>query len=41
MWNILEVTHEGTTNVKRARKHALIQESELFRMQQGKTIADV
>jgi len=25
MWDILEVTHEGTTNVKRARKHALIQ----------------
>jgi len=21
MWDILEVTHEGTTNVKRARKH--------------------
>ena len=32
MWDILEVTHEGTTNVKRARKHALIQEYELFRM---------
>jgi len=41
MWDILEVTHEGTTNVKRARKHALIQEYELFRMQQGETIADV
>ena len=24
MWVILEVTHEGTTYVKRARKHALI-----------------
>jgi len=24
MWDILEVTHEGTTDVKRARKHALI-----------------
>jgi len=41
MWDILEVTHEGTTDVKRARKHALIQEYELFRMQQGETIADV
>jgi len=41
MWDILEVTHEGTTNVKRARKHALIQEYELFRMQQGETIVDV
>ena len=26
MWDILEVTHEGTSDVKRARKHALIQE---------------
>jgi len=33
------VTHEGTTYVKRARKHGLIQEYELFRMQQGETIA--
>jgi len=41
MCDILEVTHEGTTNVKRARKHALIQEYELFRMKQGETIADV
>jgi len=41
MWDILEVTHEGTSDVKRARKHALIQEYELFRMQAGKTIANV
>ena len=41
MWDILEVTHEGTSDVKRARKHALIQEYELFRMQAGETIADV
>jgi len=41
MWDILEVTHEGTTEVKRARKYALIQEYELFRMQQGESIADV
>jgi len=41
MWHILEVTHEGTTDVKRARKHALIQEYEMFRMQKGETIADV
>jgi len=24
MWDVLEVTHEGTNDVKRARKHALI-----------------
>ena len=41
IWDILEVTHEGTTDVKRARKHALIQKYELFRMQHGETIADV
>jgi len=38
-WDILEVTHEGTTDVKRARKHALIQEYEMFRMLKGETIA--
>ena len=26
MWDILEVTHEGTNDVKKAMKHALIQE---------------
>jgi len=41
MWDILEVTHEGTTDVKRVRKHALIQEYELFRMQKGESICDV
>jgi len=35
MWDIFEVTHEGTTDVKRARKHALIQEYEIFRMLKG------
>jgi len=41
MWEILEVNHEGTNDVKRARKQALIQEYELFKMQQGESIADV
>ena len=41
MWDMLEVTHEGTNDVKRARKHALIQEYELFRMQPGESIADM
>ncbi|XP_068504663.1 uncharacterized protein [Phaseolus vulgaris] len=41
MWDILEVTHEGTNDVKRARKHALIQEYEIFRMQKGKSICEV
>ena len=41
MWEVLEVTHEGTNYVKRARKHALIQEYELFKMKQWESIADV
>ena len=41
MWDILEVTHEGINDVKRARKHTLIEEYELFRMQQGESIADL
>jgi len=40
MWNILEVMHEGTSDVKRARKHALIQEYELFRMKSRETIVE-
>ena len=35
------ITHEGTNEVKRARKHALIQEYEMFRMLKGETIAAV
>jgi len=41
MWEILEVTHEGTNDVKRARKHAFIQEYEIFRTHPEKTIVDV
>jgi len=33
MWDVLEVTHEGANDVKRVRKHTLIQEYELFKMQ--------
>ncbi|XP_068504165.1 uncharacterized protein [Phaseolus vulgaris] len=41
MWDILEVAHEGTSDAKRAWKHALIQEYELFRVQKGESICDV
>ena len=30
-WNMLEVTHEGTSNVRRARKNTLISEYEAFK----------
>ena len=41
MWDTLEVTHEGKNDVKRARKHTLIQEYEMFRMLKGESIAEV
>jgi len=41
MWDVLEVTYEGTNDVKRAMKHALVQEYELFKMQQGESIVEV
>jgi len=41
MWGVLEFTHEGTNDVKRARKHPLIQEYELFKMKQGESIDEV
>ena len=41
MWDTLEVTHEGTNDVNRARKHTLIQEYEMFKMLKGESIADV
>ncbi|XP_068475036.1 uncharacterized protein [Phaseolus vulgaris] len=41
MWDTLEVTHEGTNDVKRARKHTRIQEYEMFRMRKGESIAEV
>jgi len=41
MWDVLEVTHEGISEVKRARKYALIQEYELFKMQKGESIVEV
>jgi len=41
MWDTLEVTHEGINEVKRARKHTLIQEYEMFRMLKGETTAKV
>jgi len=41
MWEVLDVTYAGTDDVKRARKHSLIPEYELFRMQSEESIADV
>jgi len=41
MWDTLQVTHEGTTNVKRSRINTLTHEYELFRMNQNETIQDM
>nr|KYP31988.1 hypothetical protein KK1_047440 [Cajanus cajan] len=40
MWETLQVTHEGTSDVKRSRKHTLIREYELLRMNNGESISD-
>nr|KYP36605.1 hypothetical protein KK1_042263 [Cajanus cajan] len=39
MWDTLQVTHEGTSDVKRSRKHTLIREYELLRMNHGESIS--
>ncbi|XP_068498381.1 uncharacterized protein [Phaseolus vulgaris] len=41
MWEVLEVNHEGTEDVKRSRKHSLIKEYEWFRMKPEESIVDV
>nr|KYP33108.1 hypothetical protein KK1_046074 [Cajanus cajan] len=40
MWDTLQVTHEGTSDVKRSRKHTLVREYELLRMNNGESISD-
>jgi len=41
MWDTLQVTHEGTTNVKRSRINTLTHEYELFRMNPKENIQDM
>nr|KYP53193.1 hypothetical protein KK1_024819 [Cajanus cajan] len=40
MWDTLQVTHEGKSDVKRSRKHTLIREYELVRMNHGESISE-
>nr|KYP76778.1 hypothetical protein KK1_021034 [Cajanus cajan] len=40
MWDTLQVTHEGTSDVKRSKKHTLIREYELLRMNHGESISN-
>jgi len=37
---MLEVTHKGTKDVRRARKHILVFKYEAFRMKNGETISE-
>nr|KYP31053.1 hypothetical protein KK1_049138 [Cajanus cajan] len=41
MWDTLEVTHEGTNDVKRSRINTLAHEYELFRMNPNENIQDM
>ena len=41
MWDTLQVTHEGTTDVKRSRINTLTREYELFRMNVNESIQDM
>jgi len=41
MWDTLQVTHEGTIDVKRSRINTSTHEYELFRMNQNKIIEDM
>ncbi|MCH96094.1 hypothetical protein A2U01_0017077 [Trifolium medium] len=41
IWDTLDVTFEGTNDVKQSKTNALTQEFELFRMKDGETIADM
>jgi len=41
IWKMLEVTHKGIMDVRRARKHTLVSEYEVFRMKNGETILEL
>ena len=41
IWKILEVGHEDSVDVRRARKHTLVSEYEVFRMKNGETISEL
>lgn len=41
MWDTLQVTHKGTSEIKRARTNTLIREYELFMMEKGESIQDM
>ena len=40
IWIMLEVTYEGTADVRRAINHTLVSEYEVFQMKNGETISE-
>ena len=41
IWKMLEVTHEGTADVRKARNHTLVSKYEAFQMKNGETILEL
>jgi len=41
MWDALETLHEGTEDVKKSKINTLIQQYELFHMEDGETISSM
>ncbi|XP_050918770.1 uncharacterized protein LOC127136225 [Lathyrus oleraceus] len=41
IWDSLQITHEGTNDIKLARSNTLTQEYDLFHMEDGETIVDM
>ena len=41
IWDRLEVTHEGTNQVKESKISMLVQKYEMFQMEQNKTITSI
>jgi len=41
MWDTLEILHEGTDDVKQSKINTLVQQYELFRMEDGESISSI
>ena len=41
MWDTLEITHVGTTQVKASKVHTLVSKYELFKMKDEESIKDM
>ena len=41
MWDALEIIHEGTDDVKQSKVNTLVQQYEIFRMEDGESISSM